>query len=132
MYQDFGFYPYQNYQPFSYGMAPQRRGGLAGLFHRGNSMRNLASVGGIRPKFDWGSFLSNTQKTLNVVNQAIPIFYQIKPIWSNAKTMFKIMGAINDDDTLERKTSGFQPNEERDKTTLTNQVSQENQPQFFL
>ena len=27
---------------------------------------------GLKAKFDWGAILNNTQKTLNIVNQAIP------------------------------------------------------------
>ena len=37
--------------------------------------------------FNFGEILNKTQKTLNVINQAIPIFYQIKPLWNNAKTI---------------------------------------------
>ena len=33
----------------------------------------------------------HTQKTLNVVNQAIPIIKQAKPVINNVKTMFRIM-----------------------------------------
>ena len=39
---------------------------------------------------NWTGLLSNTQKTLNIVNQAIPIVYQVKPMINNAKTMFRI------------------------------------------
>jgi len=38
-----------------------------------------------------GSILSGTQKTLNIVNQAIPIIKQAGPVFNNAKTMFKVM-----------------------------------------
>lgn len=48
---------------------------------------------------NWSSLLSNTQKTLGIINQAIPAFYQIKPIFSNMKTMFKVVNEINRDDT---------------------------------
>ena len=48
----------------------------------------------------WGTILNNTQKTLNVINQAIPVYYQIKPIWGNLKSFGKIMSAfISDSDT---------------------------------
>lgn len=53
----------------------------------------------------WGTLLSNTQKTLGVINQAIPIAYQIKPIWNNAKTIFKIVGAIKDDNPSNQNTN---------------------------
>ena len=40
---------------------------------------------------NWSSFLSNTQKTLNIVNQTIPVIKQMGPVINNTKTMFKIM-----------------------------------------
>lgn len=43
----------------------------------------------------WGALLDGTQKTLGVINQAIPVFYQVKPIISNAKTLFKVANIIN-------------------------------------
>lgn len=43
----------------------------------------------------WGTLLDGTQKTLGVINQAIPIVYQVKPIVNNAKTLFKIANVIN-------------------------------------
>lgn len=42
-------------------------------------------------RLNWGSILSNTQKTLNLVNQAIPVIKQVSPVMKNAKTMFKVM-----------------------------------------
>ena len=46
----------------------------------------------------WGAILDGTQKTLNVINQAIPIVYQIKPLANNAKTLFKVANIINNPD----------------------------------
>ena len=44
----------------------------------------------------WGTILDGTQKTLGVINQAIPIVYQVKPIVSNAKTLFKIANGLGE------------------------------------
>ena len=44
----------------------------------------------------WGTILDGTSKTLNVINQAIPVVYQVKPIIDNAKTMFKVANIINE------------------------------------
>lgn len=60
---------------------------------------NTLGLKGLLSKFSFGGFLDGASKTLNVVNQAIPIFYQVKPMISNAKTMFRIMGAVKDDDS---------------------------------
>ena len=39
----------------------------------------------------WSTILTNAQKTLNIVNQTIPVIKQMKPVMNNAKTMFKLM-----------------------------------------
>lgn len=45
-------------------------------------------------KLNWSSFLDKTHKTLGVINQAIPIIYQIKPMYQNAKTAFKVVNSF--------------------------------------
>ena len=53
----------------------------------------------------WGEFLDGTQKTLNVINQAIPVVYQVKPMMNNAKTLFKIANIMkNPDNTVKENT----------------------------
>ena len=69
------FYPYQN----------------RNILGKGSSLISLK-------KINWSNILNNTQKTLNVINQAIPVYYQVKPIWGNAKTMFRMIGALKSDD----------------------------------
>ena len=85
----------------------------------------------------WGTLLSNTQKTLGVINQAIPIVYQVKPIWNNAKTVFNIIGAIKDD----KPKTNYKPinNNQQNQQTVPNKNNNtqityktSNQPQFFL
>lgn len=44
---------------------------------------------------NWTGILDGTQKTLGIINQAIPIVYQVKPIINNAKTMFRIANVVN-------------------------------------
>ena len=51
----------------------------------------------------WTSLLDGTQKTLGVVNQAIPVFYQIKPIVQNAKTIWKVANTKESNQTIEKK-----------------------------
>lgn len=46
---------------------------------------------------NWGGLLSNAQKTLGVINQTIPIVYQVKPMINNARTMFKIANTLKED-----------------------------------
>ena len=92
------FFPYQNMNmPIS--NPTSKKGLLGGLF-------------GLS-KINWGNLLNNTQKTLNVINQAIPVYYQIKPIYNNARTMFKVFGAMNDKRTT---------NSNNNSNNLTNTV----------
>lgn len=48
---------------------------------------------------NFSGFLDGAQKTLGLVNQTIPLIYQVKPIINNAKTMFKIADVIKSDDS---------------------------------
>lgn len=41
-------------------------------------------------KINFSKILSGTQKTLSFINQAIPAYYQIKPIVKNFKTISRI------------------------------------------
>lgn len=45
---------------------------------------------------NFNNILDGTQKTLNIVNQAIPIFYQIKPMITNARTLLNLTKIINE------------------------------------
>lgn len=60
---------------------------------------------GLSSKWSWNGFLTSAGKTLNVINQAIPVFYQVKPIISNAKTMFKVLGAVKDEPVKNNQTT---------------------------
>ena len=73
---------------------------------------------------NWSNLLDGTQKTLGVINQAIPIVYQVKPLLSNVKTMFKIVDAVKDDDSL--STSDVNKTEE---VIISNNF---NKPIFYI
>lgn len=62
------------------------------------------SLGFPRSTFNWAGFLTNAGKTLNVVNQAIPVFYQIGPIYRNVKTMFRVANEFRKPDTVQEET----------------------------
>lgn len=70
-------------------------------------------------RINWSSLLNNTQKTLNIINQAIPIVYQVKPMIANAKTMFQVINAVKDDNvsttnTIQAETNVDQKNKENE------------------
>ena len=95
-------------------------------------------------KLNFNDLLNGTQKTLNIINQAIPIIYQIKPLWENTKTIFKIAGAINTNDKEEKQKMKIKEikndNQEINKKTNQNikkEIKKEkeqnyNEPVFFL
>lgn len=54
------------------------------------------------------SILNGTQRTLNIVNQAIPLVKQVQPILRNARTMFKVVNEFKKTDIYkENKTSSI-------------------------
>lgn len=61
-------------------------------FTRPSLLASLRNIG-------WGNILDGTQKTLGVINQAIPIVYQVKPVLSNMRSALKIANIINSPDT---------------------------------
>ena len=78
-------------------------------------------------KVTFSSLLNGASKTLGVINQAIPVFYQVKPIWNNAKTMFRVIKEINTNDTLSN-------NKENTTNTINVNKNKENSnsPTFFV
>lgn len=87
-----------------------------------------------KPKlFNFSDLLNKTQKTLNVINQAIPIFYQIKPLWNNTKTILKIANIVNEKPKQERKENVNKGNNKQNEQTSTiKQETKYNEPVFFL
>lgn len=81
-----------------------------------------------RKSFDWGNLLNNTQKTLSIINQTIPIVYQLKPIVSNAKTMLRIFDAVRETDQPKTSTSRIQ----EEASSEENLTANFGQPSFFL
>ena len=53
-------------------------------------------------KITFSGILNGASKTLGVINQAIPVFYQVKPIWNNAKTMFRVVKGINSVNSIKK------------------------------
>lgn len=77
---------------------------------------------GIGRSFSFSSLLNGAQKTLNFVNQAIPVVKQVSPMMKNAKTMFRVMNEFKKVDT---KDSRFQVNRQQpsESTTANNMSS---------
>lgn len=99
------------------------------------------SSGGIFSKLfgknlNWSSILSGTQKTLGVVNQAIPIVKQVSPVMKNARTMFRIMNEFKKVDTSPINTTDNTTSNDDilkdEPQTYTTYSSNNNGPTFFI
>ena len=75
----------------------------------------------------WGTILNNTQKTLNVINQAIPVYYQVKPILTNIKSFGRLMTAFNEEES-NNQINNTKTNENITETKKENRTS----PTFFI
>ena len=73
---------------------------------------------------NFGGILNGTQKTLNIVNQAIPLVKQVTPAFRNAKTMFKVMN--------EFKKTDFPKRYNKVNTTQNNTADYGEGPRFFV
>lgn len=58
---------------------------------------------------DFPALLDGTSKTLGVINQAIPVYNQLKPIITNIGTISKISKVMNEPDEIVPKTTNNSP-----------------------
>ena len=79
-------------------------------------------------KITFSGILNGASKTLGVINQAIPVFYQVKPIWNNARTMFKVVKGLNSKDNTQINTTTTPIKEKSEQ--INNHKS--NAPTFFM
>lgn len=120
----YNFYPYMNTASRMVPMAgniamSSRIPGAPGAISKGGIFKSLSGI-------KWGNVLNNTQKTLNVINQAIPVYYQIKPIWQNVKSFGKIMEVFNSPDDNNNQVNNNNISIEEKKETSSNS------PTFFI
>ena len=81
-----------------------------------------------RKTINWSGLLSNTQKTLNIVNQAIPIVYQIKPMVNNARTIFKVANEFSKTNSNNNQNNVYQNN----KNNFNSSNNSDSGPNFFI
>ncbi len=106
-----------NYNPYiNTNFFPYQNGVINPIVQKGSFSSIFSGIKAI----NWGNILNNTQKTLNVINQAIPVYYQVKPIYNNAKTMLRMVHAIKDD------------NEPNIDNNINNKKNTSTGPVFFL
>lgn len=98
----------------------------------------LLSKLGLR-NINFGNILTNTSKTLNVINQAIPVVKQVGPMFNNMKSMLKVASLFNDATTPTnstrnnntKNTTNIKNNNNTKENTTTNN-SYSNSPNFFI
>lgn len=135
------FYPsYGNLGPIlrnTFGMQMPQTLGTA--TRGGGLLSRLTGIGGLRT-FNWQGLLTNTSKTLNVINQAIPIVKQVGPMYNNMKSMLRIASLFKDEtdptpkkETLKKeisKTNNIIDYEQKENTITKDSYS--NVPNFFI
>ncbi|MBR3660755.1 MAG: hypothetical protein IKN63_02510 [Bacilli bacterium] len=122
----YNYYPYLN---------TAREIGNMGAMNAGNFGANAMGMGALaRPRggflrglssIKWGEVLNNTQKTLNVINQAIPVYYQVKPIFSNVKSLGRLVSAFNEPDDTNNNLN-------RSSNQTIEKENSSNSPTFFI
>ena len=65
-------------------------------------------------KLSLSSIINGTSRTLNFVNQAIPVVKQVSPIMKNLKTMFSVMNEFNKSSSNESMTDNFEIEEKKE------------------
>lgn len=146
---------------YAYQNMPQNKGLLSRLFNQKNTrditnaIPQVASIGSSRDLlglgtgaaslgsealgasaathgFSFTNFLNGASKTLGVINQAIPVFYQVKPIINNAKTIFRVAKAMNSNE--DNQVTNNSLNKEsivKEEKNENNSSIKNNSPNFF-
>ncbi len=87
----------------------------------------------------FNGILNGTGRVLNFANQAIPLVKQVRPMVSNAKTMFKVMNEFKkterktNNDYIPKKTTNKEETQIKDNNEINNNLIVNNGgPTFFI
>jgi len=86
---------------------------------------------GLLQRLNFNSIINGAQRTLNTVNQIIPLVRQAKPMMDNAKTMFKLMSEFNRNDEQSKNITNNKKENKNTASTETVLKSYDNGPTFF-
>lgn len=95
-------------------------------------------VGKIFRGINFSSILNGASKTLNVVNQAVPLVKQAGPMVSNMKSMLRLASVFKDEtDTPKKKENNLENNNINTNNYNPNIVNNDyynydNSPNFFI
>ena len=101
--------PYVNFAPY---ITPTTQTGLLSRIFKSG-------------KFSLSSILNGTQRTLNFINQAIPVVKQVSPMLQNAKTMFKVMNEF-------KKTENNTKINKKTESIISANISNNKNNEFIL
>ena len=108
------------YNPYYMSMPIASGRGISSLFGRGG--------------FNLGNLLNGAQRTLGLINQAIPLIKQAAPMVRNAKTMFQVMNEFkkveSPQDEINNVSSESSP-EVKQTNNVGNSIS-DSGPTFFI
>lgn len=126
-----------------YGSMPYMMPGMAIPASNAATLGSATKAGSsIFSKINLSSLLSNAQKTLGVVNQAIPLYYQVKPVFKNLKALGKIgkeFTKINENNnqnsnrsTQQKSVTNISSNNDRATSNITDSQNDYPTPTFYL
>ena len=150
----FNYYTYPNFQninfrsvPSSFINGPLRNPIMGGITKNPGFLSRIfaptssisAGVTGATKTFSFSNLLNGASKTLNVINQAIPVVKQVGPMFNNMKSMLKVASLFNDATTPTnstrnnntKNTTNIENNNKTKENTTTNN-SYSNSPNFFI
>lgn len=104
---------------------PRSSGILGGLLGGRSAASGISAAGASKVTFS--GILNGASKTLGVINQAIPVFYQVKPMINNAKTMFRVAKEINSSNNNNTINNNNNKREE-----VITKKEEDNSPTFFI
>lgn len=93
-----------------------------GLFTRlSSSITGLKSI-------NWSGLINGTSKTLNVINQSIPLVRQVGPMFNNMKSMLRVASIFKDETDTPRQRNNYQQTNRNysQKPNYQNQTYQQN------
>lgn len=126
-----------------YGSMPYMMPGMAIPASNAATLGSVAATGSsIFSKINWSSLLSNAQKTLGVVNQAIPLYYQVKPVFKNLKALGKIgkeftkisgnSNQTSNENVQQKAVTNISSNNDATASNITDSQNDYPTPTFYL
>ncbi len=126
-----------------YGSMPYMMPGMAIPASNAATLGSATKAGSsIFSKINLSSLLSNAQKTLGVVNQAIPLYYQVKPVFKNLKALGKIGKEFTkisennnqnrNENVQQRSVTNISSNNDATTSNITDSQNDYPTPTFYL